>query len=334
MGKANLSKAQVFEQDRNFKQTLHFADIAATKLKKLKDRSIATVELINDAMVCKFNSLGYMGRYKEAMECAEENYSMWAMNQMRNAGSIDAALALIQSCLHNNENERAEHYARHAMFMINDMADNFIPSDERQSFLARGSRLLARSIYRLAEAGGTPAAEKEKAGKEAIELARAALKLDTQIYGAGSAQVAHNLTALANILDYFNDVDDDEVFRLRKQSNAIYSRVEGSTSLNVAVGENQLGNAYKKRASRVKDLKGLDRHLAFLELALSHYREAIRIYGLINHMHGANETMYNLHQVEEQLRQLKRAQAFDEEAAVAAMAAGRNSSSSGGGAKR
>ena len=70
-----------------------------------------------------------MGRYKEAKKCAEENYTLWAMNQMRNPGSIKAAFALIQSCINNEEYEDAEHYARHAMFMINDMADDFIPSD-------------------------------------------------------------------------------------------------------------------------------------------------------------------------------------------------------------
>ena len=305
MGKANLAKAQSFEHERDFVQTLRFADIAATKLKQLKDRSLGTVELINDAMVCKFNALGYMGRYKEAMACAEENYTLWAMNQMRNPGSIDAALALIQSCLHNNEYERAEHYARHAMFMINEMTDNFIPADELPSFLARASRLLARSIYRLAESGGIPPAEKQKAGEEAVTLARQALKLDTQLFGKDSAQVAHNMTALANVLDYFNDVDDDEVFRLRVQSNAIYSRVEGSSSLNVAIGENQLGNGYSHRAKRVKDASGVDRHLADLELALTHYRAACRIYRVINHVQGARETTYNIDQTEEHIRGIR-----------------------------
>ena len=304
VGKANLAKAESFDRESNYVQSLRFANLAATKLKQLKDRRLETVEFINDAMVCKFNALNFMGRYKEAMACAEERYTLWAMNQMRNPGSIYAAFGLIQSCLHNNEFEDAEHYARHAMFMINDMTDNFIPSDQRPKFLAEGSYYLSRAIRRLAQAGGIPPAEKQKAGEEAIELARQALKLHTQVCGAESTEVAADIIVLADALDYFNDVGDDEILRLIEQSTAFYSRVEGSSSSNVAACKNQLGGVYSSRAKRAVAVNDLDRCLANLEMALPHFREAVLIYGTNNHVDKANNALRNITRTEENMRQV------------------------------
>ena len=220
MGTANLVKAAGFERVRNWVQALRYAEIAATKLNQLKDRRLETVLLISDALTCKYNALNFMDRNKEAMKCAEEKYTLWAMNQMRHPGSIRAAFALIQSCIHNNEFEDAEHYARHAMFMINDMADNFIPSDQRSEFLADGSYYLAVAIYGLAKAGGIPPEEKQKAGEEAIASARQALEIHTQLYGTENVNVAADMGTLADVLDHFNDVDDDEVLRLIEQAIA------------------------------------------------------------------------------------------------------------------
>ena len=305
VGKANLVKAAGFQQEQKWVQTLRYGEIAATKLKQLKDRRLETVLLINDALTCKFNALNFMARDGEAKECAEERYTLWAMNQMRNSGSLNAAFALIESCLHNKQYEDAEHYARHAMFMINDMADNFIPSDQRSQLLAEGSYYLARAIHEFARAGGIPPEEKQKAGKEAITLARQALKLRTQVFGTTRAQVASDMHALADVLDYFNDVDDDEILRLYEQAIAIYSRVEGSSSFNVAVGENQLGNSYNHRAKRAYAANDLDRRLVNLELALSHYREAVRIYRAINHVDAAEGVRGNVVNVEMLIRQFR-----------------------------
>ena len=321
VGITNLTKAKGFNRERNWAQTLRYAEIAATKLKQLKDRRLETVIDINDALACKYNALNFMGRYKEAMECAEERYTLWAMNQMRHPGSINAAFALIQSCIHNNEYEDAEHYARHAMFMINDMADNFIPADQRSLFLADASYYLAQAIRGLAEAGGIPPEEKQKAGEEAIELARQALKLHTQLYGTEHADVTNDMTILADSLDHFNNVDDDEVLRLYEQAIAIYSRVEGSSSPNVAVGENQLGNAYNHRAIRAAN--DLDRCMANLELALSHFREAARIFRVINHMDRADKALRSVAQIEESIRQVGIARAATAATAAAVAAATR-----------
>ena len=154
VGEANLVKAMGFCDGRNWVQSLRYGELAATKLKQLKDRRLETVTAINDALTAKFNALSFMGRYKEGMECAKECYTLWATNHMRNLGSIHAALILIKSCIHNEEFEDAEHYARHAYFMIAEMTDNFIPADQRPKFLANGSYWLAVAIHGLAMAGG------------------------------------------------------------------------------------------------------------------------------------------------------------------------------------
>ena len=240
VGMANLVKAKGFYRSQNWVQSLRYGELAATKLKQLKDRRLETVQAINDALICKFGALQRLARHSEAMECIKECYTLWAMNHIRNPGSMNAALHLIQSCLHNEEYEDAEHYARHAMFMINDMADNFIPSDQRPQILADGSYYLSQAIFLLARNGGIPPEEKQKAGEEAIVLARQALKLHTQLRGTESADVANDMHTIANVLDYFNDVDDDEILRLYEQAIAIYNRVEGSSCVNVAAGENSM----------------------------------------------------------------------------------------------
>ena len=300
VGIANLAKAMGFHGN-NWIQSLRCGELAATKLKQLKDRRLETVQDINAALECKYNALNFMGRHREALECAEERYTLWAMNQMRNPGSIYAAFALIQSCLHNGEYEDAERYARHAMFMIVEMTDNFIPVDQQPLFLAHGSYFLGRAIFRLAEAGGIPPEEKQKAGEEAIQLVRKALEIHTQLFGIESADVASDMSVLSDILDYVNDVDDDEVLRLREQSSAIYRRVEGSLSYNVAVSEEKKGVAYHNRANRADAVNDLDRCLANLELALSHFRDAARIYQQINHSDSADDALRKVSQIEESI---------------------------------
>ena len=303
VGKANVEKAASFHRARNWVQTLRYAEIAATKLKQLKDRRLETVQAIDDALACKYDALGFMARHREAMECAKECYTLWAMNHMRNRGSMRAALALIQSCLHNEEYEDAEHYARHAMFMINDMTDNFIPSDQRPRFLADASYYLASAIFHFAKAGGIPLEEKQKAGEEAIALARQALEVHTRLRGTESSDVATDITLLAEVLDYFND--DDEILRLHEQAIAINRRMEGSSSLNVAIGEEKLAQAYINRANRALAAIDRDRELVNLELALPHARDAARIYVLINQVDKADNVHRVVARTEEDIRQLR-----------------------------
>ena len=317
VGMTNLEKAKGFHGN-NWEQTFRYGDLAATKLKQLKDRRLETVELINDALSLKFDALIFLGRQNEAMECAKERYTLWAMNHLRNPGSIRAALGLIQSCIHSEELEDAERYARHAYFMVAEMTDNFIPVDEQPRFLADVSYWLAEAIYRLAVAGGIPPEGKQKAGEEAIKLARTALELRIQVYGTESPQGAGALSALADILDYFNDVDDDEIFRLLEQSIAVYRRVEGSSPLNVAKNESKLGNAYFSRARRAQKANDLDRCLANTELVLPHYREAARIYRVINHMDSANNMLREIVRIEENIRLVR----FARTAAAAAATRG------------
>ena len=302
VGKANLAKAKGFYEQQNWVQALRYAELAVTKLKQLKDRRLETVQLIDDAMRCKFDALQYLDRHREAMECAEERYTLWAMNHMRNPGSMKAALALIQSCIHNGKFEDAERYARHAMFMIAEMTDNFIPVDQQPWFLAEVSYWLTLAIYALAQSGGIPSEQEQKVGEEAIALARKALELNTQLHGAASGRAARAMGTLADVLDYFNNVDDDEILRLLEQTIAINRRVEGSSSTNVAVGEHHLGIAYNSRARRAQAANDLDRELANLELALPHYREAARIHRANNHMDNAEGSLRCLVETEENIR--------------------------------
>ena len=304
VGIANLDKSLGFQQQQNWIQTLRYAEIAASKLKQLKDRRLETVEAINNALTYKFNALQRMGRHREAMECIKECYTLWAMNHLRNPGSINAALGLIQSCLHNREYEDAESYARHAYFMIAEMTDNFIPVHQQPRFLADVSYYLSQAIYHLAKAGRIPPEEKQKAGEEAIVHARKALEINTQLYGTESSQVALSMGSLADVMDCFNEVDDDEILRLHEQAIAIYRRVEGSLTYNVAVCENNLGSAYGNRVKRAMAINDLDRCMANLELALSHHREAARIFRTIKHVESADEAFRHVARAEEIIRQI------------------------------
>ena len=302
VGMTNLTKAKGFHQQENYVQALRYGELAATKLKQLKDRRLETVVLIDAALTCQFDSLNTLGRYREGMECAKECYTLWAMNHMRNPGSMNAALLLIQSCLGTKEYEDAEHYARHAYFMIAEMTDNFIPVDQQQWFLARGSYWLSISILCLARVGGIPPEEKRKAGEEAIELARKALELFIPMHGSESGITAFNMGTLADVLDHFNNVDDDEVLRLRQQAITIYRRLEGSLSMNVAVQEGNLGDAYDSRAKRAEAVNDLERCVTNLELALPRYREAARVYRAINQVNLANDSLRKITETEEQIR--------------------------------
>ena len=299
IGKANLARAEGFHQQQNWVQVLRYSELAATKLKQLKDRSLETVELINGALICKFDALTRLGRYREGMECIKECYSLWAMNHMRNPGSIKAALGLIQSCIHNRELEDAERYARHAYFMVAEMTDNFIPVDQRPPFLADVSYWLATAIYHLAETGGIPPEQKQKIGEEAITFARQALEIHTRLHGTENVDVASDMGILADVLDCFNDVDNDEILRLRQQSIAIYRRMEGISSVNVASHENNLGNVYFNRSRRAQAADDLDRVMANLELALSHFREAARIYRANNIVDSADNCHRNIERIEQ-----------------------------------
>ena len=70
---------------------------------------------------------------------------------------------------------------------------------------------------------------------------------------------------------------------------------------NVAIREANLGAAYCSRAEKAHAANDLDREQANLELALPHYREAVRIYRAINHMDTAGGVLRRAVDVEEKL---------------------------------
>ena len=197
--------------------------------------------------------------------------------------------------------------------MINDMTDNFIPSDQRSKFLANGSYWLSQAILRLALHGGVPPEGKKRAGEEAIELARQALQIHTQLHetersSKSSVNIASDTCALAQALNYFNDDDDDdddeEIPRLFQQAIEIFHREQGRATLNVAVIENDLGGMHKERARRAHG-KDLDRCIANAELSLPHFHEASRIFRAINNVEKADQADDDIAVVEEMLKKLR-----------------------------
>ena len=193
MGMAHLEKAERFDEVRNWIQALRHADLALTKLKQIKDRRLETVEILDNAFRFKFDALQRLDRDTEALECVKECYTLWAMNHIRHPRTFKAAFALIQSCIHNEEFEDASLYAHTAYEMVLKDADGIIPSEQREELLASGSHWLAQSILRMAQAGGIPPEEKQKAGEEAIALARMALKIETQLHGTENSYVAGDM---------------------------------------------------------------------------------------------------------------------------------------------
>ena len=301
VGLANVEKARGMKPDspHSLLLRIRYAELALTKLKLLKDRPL---EGIDDALTFKISSLRFLGRHGEAMENAKERYTMWAMTNIRNPRSIWAAFDLIECCIHMNEIVDAELYARTAYEIINERTDNIIPVDQRPEILARGAHYLSKATYLLAQDGGIAPEAKQAAGVKAIALAREAIEIETQLC-AESIGVAMNLSALADAISYFNDEDDDdEILRLHEQSKAIYSRIHGSSSLNVAVTERSLGTTYRNRAVRARAAHDTDRHVADLQLALPHFREAARIYRLINHAERADAAFNEVVNTEMMLR--------------------------------
>ena len=318
IGIAHLQKANGFDRDRNWMQTLRYSELALVKLKQLHDRPI---EAIDAALTCKFNALNLMGRSREALECATERYCLY-LTTHTHPPAINASFDLIESCLHNKEYVDAELYARTTWETITLSRDSHIPDDQRQYFTSNGAYYLASAMLNLAENGDIPPEANQAAGQEAIALARRALEIRTQLYGLEDDHVAADMSLLARALDYFNNVDDVEVLRLYEQSNAITARVEGTSTVNVAAGEQNLAIAYGKRANRARAANDLDRELANLELALPHYREAARIYRAVNHADRADNQAQIVVQIEEKLRQLRIVRASTAAAAAAAATRG------------
>ena len=289
IGMAHLKKAQGFQRGPDWMQTLHHAHL--TKLKQIKDRGLEIVEIIDVAFLHKFNALMALDRHKEALDCAKERYTLWAMNHMRNPRMFDAAFGLIQSCMHNKQFEDASLFAHTAHEMVSNDADGIIPSDQREKLPAEGCFWLTRATFNLSQAGGIPPEEKQKAGERAIALARQALEIHTQLCGTESIDVANDMSILASVLDYFNNVDDEEILRLHEQANAIFSRVEGTSSVNVAIVKQNLCAMYTRRADRAQAVNDWDRCMANLELALTRENEAARIYTAINLVDAADRAL-------------------------------------------
>ena len=318
MGMDHLVKAEGFQREHNWSQLLRHSDLAATKLKQLKDRPVVE---ISDALSMKCTALGFLGQYREQLECAKEWYCLWN-TKPTDLPAIDAAFALIESCIQNNKYDDAVLYASTLWEIINHKHDNKIPEDRRQAYIARGAYFLAQATLHLSQNGGIPLEEKQKAGQEAISLLRRAMEIHTRLHGNGDVKVSNVMGALADALDYFNDVDDDEILRLLERTIAIYVRVYGNLSVNVAGSETNLGAAYLTRATRARAAKDLDREQVNLELALPRFREASRIFRVVNRMDMVERTGRAIEEVEMKLQRVVIARTAAADAAAAAATRG------------
>ena len=110
--------------------------------------------------------------------------------------------------------EQAVLIARTAHDMVVNDTENIIPADKFSFLHAQAYEYLACALFRLSDSGRVPRAEKTKTGEEAIALARKALELHTELEGEDSYQVAKVCNTLADALDHFNNVGDDEILRL------------------------------------------------------------------------------------------------------------------------
>ena len=297
MGMDHLNKATGFSREHNWTQAHRHSDLAATKLMQLKDRPL---EDISEALNLKCDALGFLDLHREQMESAKEWYCLWN-TKPTDVGAIQAACALIESCIQNKEWADAHLYASTLNGIINHKHDNKIPEGQRQVYIAVGAHFLAHATLRLAIAGGIPSGEKRKAGQEAIVLARQALEIHTQLYGTETSTTANDMSVLAEALDYFDD--DDEALRLFEQSISLFTQVYGSTSINVAIGEENLAEAYYKRVKKAHVARDIERSVVNLELSLPHFVKAARIYRMIGHVDKADEISSNINLVEEVLRQ-------------------------------
>ena len=206
-------------------------------------------------------------------------------------------------CTFNKEYFDAALYARTLWETITMSRDSHIPDNKRDDFTARRASELARALWQLAAHGDMPAEEQKETGVEAIMLARKALEINTQLYGAESERVACDMMTLASVLDYFNGVDA-EVFRLYEHAKSIYIRIYGTCSNNVATSEYNLGMMHKKRAKRAYAAHDLDRCIADLELALPRFREAARIYRAINQLNDASDGEEQLASIQDKLQKV------------------------------
>ena len=312
MGMAHLVKAKEFHEEHNWPQALRYSDLAITKLKQLKDR---LVQNISEALDYKCTALGFLGQYRQQLECAKEWYCLWN-TKPTDPGAIDAAFALIHSCITNKEYADAHLYASTLWEIINHKHDNKIPEDQRQQYIAEGAYCFADATLALARTGGIPPEEKQKAGQEAIMLLRRALELHTHLLGAESGRAANDMAVLADALACFTDCDNDEIIRLFEQAKAIQLRVYGNSSVNVAATELNSAATYLTRATRARTANELDREQANLELALPHCHESARIYRAVGHADMVERTATVIAETEEKLRWVADARAAAEAAAT------------------
>ena len=211
VGMEHLDKARAFARERNWNQTLRYANLAVTKLRQLKDHSLETIQVLGDALFHKCKAIescggNIPGRHKLAAACAEERAQLWHMYQgERSPGTIAAFFTQIECNLNTGHYETAENHAQIAYFLC-EGDDTLIPKDHQSSYIAESTRLLALAILRSTQAGGMSPEAKQKAGEEAMKLARKSVTFSTDDPHSISFALDETLTphkVLREVTNYF-----------------------------------------------------------------------------------------------------------------------------------
>ena len=224
LGMEYCQKAHSFyDQHNNWAQSLRYCNLALTKLDRMKKRPVKDIFEIRET---KCQALTNLCRDTEALEYARETYHL-SITEFGPAHSsmITPAFSLLE-CLRNSNTlqdlREAELLARTIWETLNSSSYEDKDSFLRAWRLAEGSRCLAQAIFELALKGGIPPEKKQKAGEEAIVLARRASEYRQE---GEVPEVAYNMDLLADILSYFNgNYNKEEITRLREQSKVILSR--------------------------------------------------------------------------------------------------------------
>ena len=301
IGTAHITKAMSCYDHRNYLEMLRYSELALAQLCAMKKRPL---EAISEAMAIQCQALKFLGRHAEALQSAKTMYSQWEIERgPAHLFTIDAAFYLVESSLFNRQFQDAAFFANTLWDMIHriDVVDN-IPTDKRQKYVANAAQMLAQATYQLAENGGHLSLEEKQHAEElSIARARQSVEINKQEYGATSEHVALSMGTLSDVLDYFSDGRNDEVLCLNNQALAIHMRMYGKMSMNVGTCEYNLGSCYDRRANNAQNVNDWDQCYAHLELALTHYREAVEIFQTINFVDNAVAAKRNMAVVEDQL---------------------------------
>ena len=147
-------------------------------------------------------------RHVLANACAQERSQLWHMHiHTGYPGALAAMFTQIELSIITNVLDHAENNARIVQFLSSERT-NLLSDAHRPSHIAESSRLRALIILRKAQSGGIPPEGRQKAGEEAIMLAREAVALSVGDPNSIVFSIDETLTAqrvLHEVIKYFDE---------------------------------------------------------------------------------------------------------------------------------